>query len=256
MKKGGEAFVGIDTAKARNAVAVAEAARDGEVRYLGEIDNTAEAAAKLVRTLSGRYAKLCFCYEAGPTGYGLYRHLRALGQDCIVVAPSLIPSRPGERVKTNRRDAVSLARLLRANELTPVWIPDETHEAVRDLARTRYAAVADYRRKRQQLSSFLLRYGRHFPGKPTWRGRHLRWLDVQNFKHPAQRLAFQEMLNGLRESAARLDRLEAALVESFLPGRWRRSWQRSRQCGASRSSLRSRSRWRLATFVASTVRGS
>ena len=173
MKKCGEAFVGIDTAKARNAVAVAEAARDGEVRYLGEIDNTVDAAAKLVRSLSGRYAKLYFCYEAGPTGYGLYRQLRALGQDCIVVAPSLIPSRPGERVKTNRRDAMSLARLLRANELTPVWVPDETHEAVRDLARTRCAAVADYRRKRQQLSSFLLRHDRRFPGKPTWRGRYL-----------------------------------------------------------------------------------
>ena len=213
MKKCGEVFVGIDTAKARNAVAVAEAARNGEVRYLGEIDNTADAAAKLVRNLSGRYAKLYFCYEAGPTGYGLYRQLRALGQDCIVVAPSLIPSRPGERVKTNRRDAVSLARLLRANELTPVWVPDETHEAVRDLARTRCAAVADYRRKRQQLSSFLLRHDRRFPGKPTWRGRHLRWLDCQNFAHPAQRLAFQEMLNSVRESAARLDRLEAALAE-------------------------------------------
>jgi transposase len=116
-------------------------------------------------------------------------------------------------VKTNRRDAVSLARLLRANELTAVWIPDETHEAVRDLARTRWAAVEDYRRKRQQLSSFLLRHGRNFPGNPTWRGRHLRWLDGQNFAHAAQRLAFQEMLNSVRESAARLNRLDAVLLE-------------------------------------------
>ncbi len=115
--------------------------------------------------------------------------------------------------RTNRRDAVSLARLLRANELTPVWVPDETHEAVRDLARTRCAAAADYRRKRQQTVIVPLRHGRHFPGKPTWRGRHLRWLDGKNFAHPAQRLAFQEMLNGVRESAARPDRFEAALAE-------------------------------------------
>jgi transposase len=131
----------------------------------------------------------------GP-GYGLYRQLRALGQDCIVVAPSLIPSWPGERVKTNRRDAVSLARLLRANELTPVWVPDETHEAVRDLARTRCAAVADYRRSCHRSCCAT---PAAISGEPTWRGRHLRWLDGQNFAHPAQRLAFQEMLNSVRE---------------------------------------------------------
>jgi transposase len=207
----GEVFVGIDAAKARNAVALAEAGRHGEVRYFGEIDNTPEAITKLARSLSGRYEKVHFCYEAGPTGYGLCRQLRTLGHDCIVVAPSLIPSRPGDRVKTNRRDAISLARLLRADELTSVWVPDETHEAVRDLARARSAAIRDYGCKRQQLSSFLLRHGRNYPGNPTWRGRHLRWLDTQNFAHPAQRLAFQEMLNGLRESVARLERLEAAL---------------------------------------------
>src|SRR6195952_5482089 len=114
MKKAGEIFVGIDTAKLRNAVALAEGNRDGEVRYLGEIDNTPDAVAKLIRKLSDRYETLHVCYEAGPTGYGLYRQVRALGHDCIVVAPSLIPQRSGDRVKTNRRDAQSLARLLRA----------------------------------------------------------------------------------------------------------------------------------------------
>ena len=121
MKKDGEAFVGIDTAKLRNAVAIAEAGRNGEIRYLGEFDNTAEAFAKLARKLSERYEALHFCYEAGPTGYGLYRQIQSLKHDCIVVAPSLIPRRAGERVKTNRRDAQSLARLLRAGELTAVW---------------------------------------------------------------------------------------------------------------------------------------
>ena len=141
MKRHGEAFVGIDAAKARNAVAIAEGGRDGEVRYLGEFDNTPDGVSKLIRKLADRYEVLHVCYEAGPTGYGLYRQVLGLGHACTVVAPSLIPRRPGERVKTNRRDAQSLARLLRAGELTAVWVPDETHEAVRDLVRTRAMAV-------------------------------------------------------------------------------------------------------------------
>jgi transposase len=213
VKKHGEAFVGIDTAKARNAVAVAEGGRDGEIRYLGEFDNTPDGVLKLIRKLADRYETLHVCYEAGPTGYGLYRQVLALGHACTVVAPSLIPRRPGERVKTNRRDAQSLARLLRAGELTAVWVPDETHEAVRDLVRTRAMAVEDYRRKRQHVTSFLLRHGRMYTGQASWKGRHLRWLDEQNFAHPAQRLAFQEMLNAVRATVERIDRLEAALVE-------------------------------------------
>ncbi len=110
MRRCGEVFVGIDTAKAKNAVAIAEAGRQGEIRYLGEFANTPDAVAKLVRKLADRYETLHFCYEAGPTGYGLYRQIVAMGHSCTVVAPSLIPRRPGERVKTNRRDALSLAR--------------------------------------------------------------------------------------------------------------------------------------------------
>ncbi len=213
MKRHGEVFVGIDSAKARNAVAVAESGRGGEIRYLGEFDNTPDAVIKLVRKLADRYETVHFCYEAGPTGYGLYRQIRSLGHECTVVAPSLIPRRPGDRVKTNRRDAQTLSRLLRADELTAVWVPDETHEAVRDLVRTRAMAVEDYRRKRQHVTSFLLRHGRTFDGKTSWRGRHLRWLDGQNFAHPAQRFAYQELLNAVRITADRIDRLEAALAE-------------------------------------------
>jgi transposase len=194
-------------------VAVAEGGRDGEIRYLGEFDNTPDGVLKLIRKLADRYETLHVCYEAGPTGYGLYRQVLALGHACTVVAPSLIPRRPGERVKTNRRDAQSLARLLRAGELTAVWVPDETHEAVRDLVRTRAMAVEDYRRKRQHVTSFLLRHGRMYTGQASWKGRHLRWLDEQNFAHPAQRLAYQEMLNAVRATVERIDRLEAALVE-------------------------------------------
>ena len=213
MKRHGEAFVGIDTAKARNAVAVAESGRGGEIRYLGEFDNTPDVVIKLVRKMADRYETVHFCYEAGPTGYGLYRQIRSLGHECAVVAPSLIPRRPGDRVKTNRRDAQTLCRMLRADELTAVWVPDETHEAVRDLVRTRAMAVEDYRRKRQHVTSFLLRHGRTFDGKTSWRGRHLRWLDGQNFAHPAQRFAYQELLNAVRITADRIERLETALVE-------------------------------------------
>jgi transposase len=213
MKRDGVAFVGIDTAKARNAVAVAEGGRKGEIRYMGEFDNTPDAVIKLVRKLAERYETVQFCYEAGPTGYGLYRQIIALGHACSVVAPSLIPRKPGDRVKTNRRDAQTLARLLRAGELTAVWVPDEPHEAVRDLVRTRAMAIEDYRRKRQHVTSFLLRHGRSYQGGATWKGRHQQWLDRQSFAHPAQRLAFQEMLNAVRSAAERIDRLDAALLE-------------------------------------------
>ena len=169
--------------------------------------------AKLMRKLGERYELVHVCYEAGPTGYGLYRQILALGHTCTVVAPSLIPRRPGDRVKTNRRDAQSLARLLRAGELTAVCVLDETHEAVRGLVRTRARAIENYRRKRQHVTSFLLRHGRSYQEKPSWKGRHLRWLDGQAFAHPAQRLAFQEMLSEVRAAAERIGRLEAALIE-------------------------------------------
>src|SRR3954471_21845281 len=213
MRRHGEAFVGIDTAKARNAVAVAEGGREGELRYLGESDNTPAAVAKLVRKLAERYETVQFCYEAGPTGYGLHRQILALGQNCIVVAPSLIPRRPGDRVKTNRRDAQTLARLLRAGELTPVWVPDETHEAVRDLVRARDVAAQDLRHKRQQVLSFLLRHGRTFTGHRHWSRAHLRWLAGQAFNPPAQQIVFQDQVEAVADAQARLKRLDRQLAE-------------------------------------------
>ena len=119
------AYVGFDTSKAKHAVAVAESGREGEVRYLGEIETTPAAVERLLRKLACKYKTLHVSSEAGPTGYGLDRHSRALGHVCDVIAPSLVPTRPGDRVKTNRRDAVTLARLLRAGELMPIWVPDE-----------------------------------------------------------------------------------------------------------------------------------
>jgi transposase len=174
MTETGAIFAGIDAAKAKHAVAVAEPGRSGEVRYIGEIDAAADAVRKLLTRLAARHGKLHVCYEAGPTGYGLYRQVIGLGHECTVVAPSLIPRKAGDRVKTNRRDAVQLARLLRAGELTAVWVPDEGHEAMRDLVRAREAAVDDLRRKRQVISSLLLKHGRVYSGKTTWGAMHVR----------------------------------------------------------------------------------
>jgi transposase len=206
-----EAFIGIDTSKLKNAVAIAEGGRNGEVRYLGEIDTTDAATRKLVAKLAAKYDKLVFCYEAGPTGYGLYRLITGLGHDCIVVAPSLIPKKAGDRVKTNRRDAEGLARNLRAGELTAVWVPDEMHEAMRDLSRAREAAVDDLKSKRQQISSLLLRLGLHYPGIKTWGKAHRNWLASQTLAHREQRIVFEEALLAERQAQDRIDRLEQAI---------------------------------------------
>ena len=212
MSDHSEAFVAFDTSKLRNAVAIADGGRSGEVRFLGEIENSGAATAKLVRKLAGKYQRLTFCYEAGPTGYGLHRQIESLGHACVVVAPSLIPKRPGDHVKTNRRDAVSLAKLLRADELTAVWVPDRGHEAVRDLTRARETTVMDLRSKRQQVSAFLLRQGRYYPeDKKPWSKAHMSWLAGQKLDYPEQRLVFEEMMLAVRQAQERLERLEQAI---------------------------------------------
>ena len=136
-----EVFVAFDVAKKKHAVAIAEGGRTGEVRFLGDVENSPLPIERTIKRLAGRYDRLHICFEAGPTGYGLYRQIQALGHECMVVAPALIPKRSGERIKTNRRDAVTLARLHRAGELTGVWTPDAAHEAVRDLVRAREGTV-------------------------------------------------------------------------------------------------------------------
>ena len=212
MSEHSEAFVAFDTAKLRNSVAIADAGREGEIRYLGEFENSGPATAKLVRKLSAKHRRLTFCYEAGPTGYGLYRQITSLGHACVVVAPSLIPKKPGNQVKTNRRDALSLARLLRAGELTAVWVPDRHHEAIRDLTRARGAAALDLRRKRQQLSAFLLRLGLHYPEqRRTWTKAHMSWLASQKLEHAEQRLVFEEMMLAMRQAQERIERLVQAI---------------------------------------------
>jgi transposase len=183
------------------------------VRFVGEIENTPATIERTIKKLAGRYGRLHVCYEAGPTGYGLYRQIHELGHDCLVVAPALIPQRPGERVKTNRRDAVTLARLHRAGELAGVWVPDARHEAIRDLVRAREAAGDDLRRKRQQLLSFLLRHGRIYTaGRDHWTQAHRRWLARQSFEHPAQQIVFQEGVEGIEDAMQRLRRIDEQLA--------------------------------------------
>jgi len=207
-----EAFVGLDTSKLRNSVAIAEGGRDGEVRFFGEIENTPAAIGKLVKKLATKYGRVIFCYEAGPTGYGVYRQITALGHECVVAAPSLIPKKPGDRVKTNRRDAISLAKLLRSGELTAVWVPDRGHEAMRELTRARETAMMDLRRKRQQISAFLLRHGMHYAAeKKTWTKAHMDWLGRQKLDLAEERIAFEEMMQAAREARDRLHRLEDAI---------------------------------------------
>src|SRR5215468_685738 len=212
MSDHSEAFVAFDTAKLRNAVAIADGGRGDEVRFLGEFDNTPAATAKLVRKLAAKYERLTFCYEAGPTGYGLYRQIKSLGHECIVGAPSLIPKKAGDRVKTNRRDAISLAKLLRSGDLSAVWVPDRQHEAMRELTRARETAMNDLRAKRQQISAFLLRRGVHYPpDKKTWRKMHINWLMSQKFEFAEERIVFEELMEAMRQAQGRLDRLEAAI---------------------------------------------
>lgn len=208
-------YVGLDVHKEGIVVAVAEGGLRGEVREYGRIANTMTALDRLVRRLGGEGIRLRFCYEAGPCGYGIQRHLSAHGHDCVVVAPSLIPKRAGDRVKTDRRDAASLARLHRAGELTAVWVPDPGHEAMRDLVRARLDAVHALRRARQQLSGFLLRQGRHY-GRPAWTKLYRRWLAGLKFDQPAHHVVLEDYIAAVEAAEARRDRLTAQ-IEAMLP---------------------------------------
>lgn len=176
-------------------MAVARAGRDApEPR--GEIANRPKTVAKLLGRLNQEFGGevLLFCYEAGPCGYGLYRQLLALGQDCQVVAPSLIPKKPGERIKTDRRDASKLAQALRSGDLTAVWVPDEEQEAMRDLTRARDDLKAQERKARQQLNAYVLRHGQSWPVNRTrWTKTHYNWLESLQFGHDLQQVLYRTL---------------------------------------------------------------
>ena len=201
-------YVGLDIHKDTIAVALAEAGRRSEVREYGKITNSPAAVTAMVAKLGRGRHELRFCYEAGPCGYGIHRHLSTTGHGCVVVAPSLIPRKPGDRIKTDRRDAINLAKLHRAGELTAVWVPDRAHEAIRDLVRARLAAVRSLRQARQQLSGFLLRHGHHY-NRPAWTLMHRRWLAGLSFEQAVHPIVLEDCIAAVEAAAARRDRLEA-----------------------------------------------
>jgi transposase len=208
-------YVGLDVHKETIAVALAEAGLREDVREHGKIANTPAALKVLTGKLTGQRRELRFCYEAGPCGYGIQRQLSAMGYECAVVAPSLIPRKPGDRIKTDRRDALNLARLHRAGELTPVWVPDQAHEAIRDLVRARQAAVRTLRQARQQLSGFLLCHGQHYH-RPAWMLLHRRWLASLKFDQAVHHIVLEDCIAAIEAATARRDRLEAH-IEAALP---------------------------------------
>src|SRR6266699_2700265 len=205
-------FFGLDVHAETIAVAVAE--QDGEVRSLGTIANREESIRKLVKKL-GPVEQVRACYEAGPTGYVLYWQLTQLGVECAVVAPTLVPVKVGDRVKTDRRDAAKLARSHRSDDLTPVWVPDPGHEALRDLVRAREAAKKDQLRARHRLGKFLLRQGRRAPtGSKAWGVKHRAWLQTIRFAHAAQDATLLDYRTEIDHAADRIARLERAIARA------------------------------------------
>jgi len=205
-------FVGLDVHRDTIAVGVADR-EGGRGRYWGTIPHRPEAVRRLMEQL-GPKERLLVCYEAGPTGYGLQRLLASMGIECIVVAPALTPTRPGDRVKTDRRDAVRLAELLRAGELAPVWVPGEEDEALRDLVRAREDAKQDLLRARHRLSKFLLRHGIRPPqGVRRWSGRYREWLEGLELGQPVLQRVLREYVHAIDEIEERLKRLEAEIHE-------------------------------------------
>jgi transposase len=204
-------FLGLDVHAETIAVAIAEPS--GEVRSLGTIVNREDSIRKFIRKL-GSLEQLRACYEAGPTGFVLFWQLTQLGVDCAVVAPSLVPKKPGDRVKTDRRDALKLARSHRSGDLTAVWVPDEASEALRDLVRQREAAKQDQTRARHRLTKFLLRTGQRPPlGLKAWTDRYIRWLAQIRYAHPAQEVTRVDCMNEVEHMSARVKRLEEAILE-------------------------------------------
>lgn len=207
-------YVGLDVHKESVDISVASAG-DAEVRHVGKVAGDLNAVTRALRRLAKDGRRLHIVYEAGPCGFVLQRHLNGLGFECQVVAPSLVPKRSGERIKTDRRDSLKLARAARAGDLTAVRVPDAADEAMRDLSRGREDAVREQRNARHRLKALLLRNDVRYEGKKSWTAAHQRWLSKVKLPHAAQQIAFQEYLHAISESAARIDRLEQALREAL-----------------------------------------
>jgi len=214
-------YIGLDVHKETITVAIARPGRD-EPEYREEISHTRKTVEKLIERLSREFdgALMLFCYEAGPCGYGLHRQILGAGHDCEVVAPSLIPKKPGERIKTDRRDALKLARLQRAGELTGIWVPDEEQEAMRDLCRARDDMKSQERKASQQLNAFVLRHGHHWPsGKTRWTAAHYNWLESLKFTHDWQQVVLQEYIDAVKAASTRVAEMMGQMLR-VLP-QWR-----------------------------------
>jgi len=214
MNKHSILFIGLDTHKEFNEVAYIEEHRGAQPVHLGRFSSSKVAVQKLVRQFESKYsgATLHFVYEAGPCGYWIYRLITSLGHCCYVVAPSLIPKKPGEKIKTDKRDALKLAKLLKSEDLTPIYVPEPEDEAVRDLSRAREVAMKDLKDAKYQLKALLLRNNINYKGTANWSQKHLRWLTEIVLPHPAQHIVLQEFLHTITERISRLERLDNELT--------------------------------------------
>ena len=214
MNKHSILFIGLDTHKEFNEVAYIEEHRGAQPVHLGRVSSSKMAVQKLVRQFESKYpgATLHFVYEAGPCGYWIYRLITSLGHCCYVVAPSLIPKKPGEKIKTDKRDALKLAKLLKSEDLTPIYVPEPEDEAVRDLSRAREVAMKDLKDAKYQLKALLLRNNINYKGTANWSQKHLRWLTELVLPHPAQHIVLQEFLHTITERISRLERLDNELT--------------------------------------------
>lgn len=210
MEQFNDIYVGLDVHKATIAVAVVRGAR-GQAQYLGEYENTPEAVRKLVKKISPDGEVVNFCYEAGPCGYELHHQLTGMGHACDVVAPSLIPRKAGVRIKTDRRDAQSLAKAHASGDLTAVWVPDKAQEGMRDLSRAREDFKQIETKARQRLGAFLLRNGKIYPGKSKWTQAHWRWMETLAFETPLQHIVMQEYIEAVRDAQRRVHNIEGQI---------------------------------------------
>src|SRR5262245_34250875 len=213
-------YVGLDVHKDSIAVAYAPEERGADVTSLGTIGTRQADIDKLIRKVQAKGARLIFVYEAGPCGFWLYRYLTRQGLTCVVVAPSLIPRRPGDRVKADRRDAITLARAMRSGDLTAIYVPGIEDEALRDLSRGRHDSLQDLKRSKRRLKSFLLRQDIRYEGRASWNAAHLRWLAGVVCPTPPQQIIFQEYLRAVTEQHERRQRLERERHDAV------KSWRR------------------------------
>ncbi len=222
MSKHSILFLGLDTHKVHTQIAYTKDGRAAQVEHFGKIATTKLSIKKMVRHFESKFPNhtLYFVYEAGPCGYWIYRLITQLGHECFLVAPSLIPKKPGQRIKTDKRDAAMLANLLKQGDLDPIYVPEAEDEAVRDLSRLRETAMNDLKDAKYQLKALLLRNHIQYTGTDNWGPKHLRWLTEMVLPHTAQQIVLQEMIQTINERMARLKRLDNELMHQVMHWRY------------------------------------